>query len=164
MPYFSKFPLMGYTANNNIDYDVVTDITRRVALSNQIKANFSVYDEYDIKDGETPEHVSHKFYDTTDYHWVILLLNDVIDPRYEWVMPQDVLYRYCESKYANAFAIHHYVDIDTDLIVDSDFPGATSVSNYQYEEALNETRRRIKILKPEYIVGIAAEFDRLINE
>tara|TARA_R110000868_G_scaffold332780_3_gene593742 strand:- start:385 stop:879 length:495 start_codon:yes stop_codon:yes gene_type:complete len=163
MAYFLKFPLVGYTANNNIDYDIATDITKRVALSDAVKANFSVYDEYDVKDGETPELVSYKFYDTTEYHWVILMLNDIIDPRYEWVMPQDVLQRYCDSKYANAFGIHHYVDIDTGLIVDDDFPGATSVSNYVYEEEINESRRRIKILKPEYITGISTEFDRLIN-
>lgn len=162
MPYFMKFPLMGYTANNNIDFDVVTDITKRVALSEAIKENFSVYDEYDIKDGETPELVSYRFYNTTEYHWVVLMLNNIIDPRFEWVMSQDNLMRYCQTKYANPYSIHHYVS-DVGLIVDSDFSGATSVSNYQYEEDINETRRRIKILKPEYIAGIAAEFDRLIN-
>jgi hypothetical protein len=162
MAYFMKFPLMGYTANNNIDFDIVTDITKRVALSEAIKENFSVYDEYDIKDGETPEIVSYRFYNTTDYHWVVLMLNNIIDPRFEWVMSQDNLMRYCQTKYANLYDIHHYVS-GAGLIVDSDFPGATSVSNYQYEEDINESRRRIKMLKPEYISSIAAEFDRLIN-
>ncbi len=37
------------------------------------------------------------------------------------------------------------------------------VTNYLYEQELNESKRRIKILKPQYVSLIVEEFNRLVN-
>jgi hypothetical protein len=37
------------------------------------------------------------------------------------------------------------------------------ISNYDYEEALNDAKRSIKIIKPEYYPQIMAEFDQLTD-
>lgn len=172
MAYFNKFPLLAYTANNNIDYTVVTDVTKRIVVSNEIKNNYVIYDEYDVKDGETPEVLSHKVYGSTEFHWVILLINEVIDPRYDWVLSSSALQDYVETKYgsANTSAIHHYVSSDgSGIVVDSDYTnpvnGATAVavSNFDYEASQNENKRRIRLLKPSYLSGFVTEFEKLIN-
>jgi len=65
MAYFNRFPLTPYFSNNNIDYSIVTDITRRLAVRDEIKQLYTVYDEYDVSDDETPEIVSFNLYGTT---------------------------------------------------------------------------------------------------
>lgn len=168
--YFAKFPLTAYIASDNVNFSVVTDITRRVAVSNSIKENFSLYDEYDIQEGDTPEILAYNLYNNTNYHWIILLLNDIIDPRFEWPLTQSQLVRYAIDKYGSEeaiYEIHHYEASTTDTtVVDSDdenFPDKVSVSNMDYEISKNEEKRRIKILKPNYISSFVTEFEKKIN-
>jgi len=110
MTYFTRFPLLPYTQDNYTTFNVVTDVLRRIAVSEQMKNNYTIYDEYDVGDGETPEIVSHRFYGTPDYHWVVLLINDILDPRYDWPLTAEQLYNYAVSKYGedNVNAVHHY--------------------------------------------------------
>jgi hypothetical protein len=168
--YFAKFPLISYVYSNNTDYNVVTDITRRVAVIESIKQNFSLYDEYDIQEGDTPEILAYNLYRDTQYHWIILILNDIIDPRFDWPLTQEQLVRYATNKYGSEeaiYEIHHYEASVTDsTIVDSDddnFPEKISVSNMDYEIKKNEEKRRIKILKPNYISSFITEFENKIN-
>lgn len=155
--YFNFFPLTYYSFDKGITAKVITNITLRAVLDQQIKDNLSLYDEYDIRDGETPEIVSDRFYGTTLYHWLILHVNDILDPRYEWPLSTNNLINYCQSKYDNIYATHHYED-SNGVIVNSDYVGATSVSNFQYEDRLNEAKRRIKVLKPAYVSTITSDF------
>jgi len=81
--YFSNFPKIVYDFDltSGVDYKVVTDITRNVRLRKQILENISLYDYYDIAEGETPEIISEKIYGTPYYHWVIMLVNQ----RYDYI-------------------------------------------------------------------------------
>ena len=58
---------------------------------------------------------------------------------------------------ANRNAVRHYVY--DGLIVNSDYPGATSVSNADYEYARNERKARIKLIKPSLLQQILREYD-----
>lgn len=121
MSYFNRFPLLAYSANNNAVVNIVSDVLRRVTVDKKTKENLVIFDEYDIQDGETPELVSYKFYDTTDYHWVILLVNDILDPRFGWPLTDEQLYTYTANKYgaANVNAVKHYVAAEgSDIVVD----------------------------------------------
>jgi hypothetical protein len=171
MGYFSKFPLTGVFASDNVNFTIVTDITKRVAIKNYIKTNFSIFDEYDIQESDTPEILAYNLYGSTEYHWIILLMNDIIDPRFEWPLTQEQLVRYARNKYGETdeeiYATHHYeADIDDSTIVDFDdenFPNKVSISNMDYEININETKRRIKILKPQYVAQLNQEFEKIIN-
>ena len=47
--------------------------------------NVSVFlTPYLVNDGETPEMISYKVYENSQYHWVILHINNIINPRTEW--------------------------------------------------------------------------------
>jgi hypothetical protein len=121
MSYFNRFPLLAYAANNNAVVNIVSDVLRRVTVDKKTKENLVIFDEYDIQDGETPELVSYKFYDTTDYHWVILIVNDILDPRFAWPLTDEQLYTYTANKYgtANVNATKHYVVSEgSDIVVD----------------------------------------------
>ena len=82
MSYFSKFPYVSTYQDGQ--YLVVRDFFRRIGLSEKFKINTIFLENYLVMDGETPDLVSAKFYETPKYHWIILLVNEMIDPRTEW--------------------------------------------------------------------------------
>ena len=105
--FFSDFPTTAYTLDDYGSQQVVVDIFRRVLFSKEYKDNSSYYEKYDVIDGETPEEVSFRFYGTTSFHWLILMVNDIIDPRFEWPLSENNLVKNTESKYGgkqNIFA------------------------------------------------------------
>ena len=119
----------------------------------------------DVKEGETPERLADKFYGDSNYHWVILHVNEIIDPRFDWPLTTYQLEQYVGSKYgvANVQATHHWEDGSGNW-VNNTYPSATAISNYVYEEDLNEDKRRIKILKPRYLAAVETEFDNKIKQ
>ena len=108
--YFKSFPYTFYSLDNATTVQVVTNITNRITLSEETKNNLSLYDEYDIKDGETPELVADKFYSNPELHWLILHYNDILDPRFDWPLDTNNLNRYLTGRYNDVNAVHHYED------------------------------------------------------
>ena len=154
-----------YTLDDGVSAQVVQDILRRVKFSDELKSNNAFFDQYDIKDGETPEMVALRFYRDPQYHWVVLLANDIVDPRFDWPMTQTNLVEYCKTKYGDSslYSTHHYVNA-AGYEVNSNDPEAASVSNFQYEDEINESKRRIKILKGEVVSEVVSNFETLINQ
>lgn len=141
---------------------LMTDVTRNIRFRRDVLANVTVFDEYDIKDGETPEILAEKIYGNAEYHWIIMLANDRYDYRSDFPLQYVDLQRYIDDKYGNqADAVHHYVNAKG-YRVDSDASGAVSVSNRQYEEELNESKRRIKIISPNLINTIIKNYKDLL--
>ena len=162
--YFKNFPKFLY------DYDikgerrafVVTDITRNVRFRRDVLANISVYDEYDVRDGETPEIVAERFYGNAEYHWVVMLANQRFDYREDWVKDYYSLSSFIVDKYGTeADGVHHYEDAKGH-VVPSDYPGAVSISNRQYEEDLNEQKRRIRLVSPNLLNKILTNYEQLL--
>lgn len=154
--YFDQFPKTYYTFDN-VNATLITNFMARVALSDELKNNVMLYDPYTIIDGETPEIVADKTYGDPQLHWVILLTNDIVDPRYDWCLSQEHLFSMCSGKYSNVYGVHHYEDAKG-FIVDSNFPGAVSISNFDYEDKLNESKRMIKIMNQNLVKEFIKEF------
>lgn len=110
MSYFEKFPKIVYTLDEYRTGQIVPDILRRTKFISELTSNFAYFDEYDVKDGETPEIVADLFYNNPTLHWVILQTNEIIDPRFDWPLSTKNLLEYTRGKYANINAIHHYED------------------------------------------------------
>lgn len=160
MTYFSNFgtTLYSFDGRNAI---LITDFMRRVAIPKSVKENLALYELYDIEDGETPEMVADKFYKSPELHWIVLALNEIIDPRFDWCLSQENLVKVCQSKYANIYGVHHYED-PTGLVVDSNYPGAYPVSNYEYENRRNEDRRHIRVLSSQFVGEFIQQFEKEI--
>lgn len=165
MAYFAKFPLLGYTLDNGATYNIVSDILRRISVNPETKENYSLFEEYTIRDGETPEVVSFKFYNDAQYHWVILILNDIIDPRFDWPLTGEQLFDYVSNKYSgNISGIKHYtITVDNKIVVDSDYVDAYPVNNLTYESDINEEKRNIKVLRAKFLPAFLTEFEALVN-
>ena len=100
--YFANFPKIVYDfdLSNGTDYRVITDITKNVRFRKNILENITLYDYYDIADGETPEIISEKVYGTPYYHWVIMLANQRYDYINDFPLSQLELDTYLTSKYS----------------------------------------------------------------
>ena len=150
------------TVKRSTKYILMTDITRNIRFRRDVLANVTIYDEYDIVEGETPEIVAEKVYGNAEYHWIVMLTNDIYDYKSDWPLEYGVLQDYVVHKYGDqADADHHWIDSRGNW-VDSDSPGATSVSNRQYEESVNESKRRIKLVSPNLISTILNDYKDLV--
>ena len=110
--YFANFPKIVYDfdTTSGTNYQIVTDITRNVRFRKMILENISLYDYYDMKEGETPEIVSEKIYGTPYYHWVIMLANQRYDYINDFPVSQLELDALVEQRYGinKIEHIHHY--------------------------------------------------------
>ena len=123
--YFNYFPKTVYFLDNTNNADVVTNITSRFGFEKSFKNNTSVYYEYDIQDSDTPEIIASKFYGDSEKHWVVLMINDIVDPQFDWPLDQRTIISYIDEKYlANASVgqsgttwaqanIHSYYKVET---------------------------------------------------
>ena len=168
--YFQNFPTISYDAVGNGNSQLVTDILTRVVVRKSIRDTQSLFSKYDVFDWETPESVSLDVYGKSDYHWVVLMFNKYFDRYYEWPMPIQILQKYVSDKYTNPNAIHHYEtsqssgDTNVKIKVEvADVPTATPVTNYEYEQDLNDARKQIQLLQPGYLPTFISDFRRLVT-
>ena len=176
--YFSQFPTIYYDAVGNSDPKVVTHLLKRVALHSKASESIALFDTYDVRNGETPEMIAHKYYDDAEYHWVILLVNNITDRYHQWPMNTRQFLAHLAERYDNVDAVHHYeidqvsgdtsvkinigianIDIDGNTIAD-----ATLITNREYEEEKQDVLRKIRLLDPEYLEQFVEEFERLVSE
>ena len=230
--YFQNFPYTYYSLDNVKTVQLVTEITNRAVISDEVKTNLSLYDEYDIKDGETPELVADRFYNNPELHWIVLQYNEIIDPRFDWPLSTNDLNNYVAGKYVSVNGVHHYEDSSAnytngnvlllsanefgnlninDAIVNNTNTGTgyvtvkhsnsnvcvtvttggfitgdvirlatnsfitsnvtstvvlsgTPVTNLNYEDTVNESKRRIKILKASYVDAVVRDFKKKLGE
>ena len=94
MSYFSKFPL---TKRN--DGNSVVDITRKAKLKVSNSRSATAYLPYTVKEGEKPEDVAYYYYDDPEMAWLVLSVNDIIDPYTQWPKTQALLNSYIMKQY-----------------------------------------------------------------
>ena len=175
--YFSKFPLTVYDIKGDKNYKLLPDIMRRVKLRSGIAAGRYTFDSYDVRNNENPEDVAFKYYGDAEYHWVILLTNNITDRYYQWPLTQPQFDAFLTDKYGKGSedAVHHYELAQTSgpttsrddshmLEVNSDTDGATSISNRQYEERVQDKIRQIKLLDRKFLDAFVEEFFALIKK
>jgi hypothetical protein len=205
--YFNYFPKTLYTSDTETGV-VVTNIIARFAFEKSYRENSAVYYEYDIQDSDTPEIIAHKMYGNSERHWIVLMMNEIVDPQYDWPLDQRTVISYINDKYtANASAgqtgiswaqqnTHSYYKIETrttdstgnkiekKLQIDSNTytnlietttnlnlqdgnaitvkVGKETKSYYDYEIELNESKRTIKLIKPEFVSALENELIRVL--
>ena len=99
--FFNYYPKIYYTlSNNSTSLDTITNITSRFAFQESLKKNSSVFYQYIIQDGDKPEILAHKYYGNSEYHWVILLFNNLIDPYFDWPLDSTSFNDWVNAKYS----------------------------------------------------------------
>jgi hypothetical protein len=104
--FFDDFPQIAYSLDNGRSVQIITDILRRVILSKEFKTTSAFFEEYEVLEGETPEDVSYRFYGTQRLHWLVLMVNDIINPRFEWPITGEQMYRQVERIYGEKQSVY----------------------------------------------------------
>ena len=171
--FFNAFPLILVDPKREGETKIVTNLLRRVALRAKVKTNTAIFDTYDVKEGDSPENIAFKMYGDTEYHWIVMLMNDITDRYHDWPLTTPQFLSYLKEKYTDPNATHHYeisqssgnttvkINVGT---VNTDYPSATAVTNFEYEEAEQNKKRQIRLLNPAYVNLITDEFKRLMKE
>ena len=171
--YFNMIPKIYYDSKANDKYDLLTNLMTRVKLRTDIKNDIFDYDYYNVIDGETPEIIAHKYYDNPELHWTILVANDIIDYYEDWPMTVQRFEEFVKDKYANPQDIHHYeisqTSGDTTITINvgmntTDYESASAISNYTYEQRLQDKKRQIRLIGQNHIKQFVDEFRSKIDE
>jgi len=173
--YFTRFPKGQYIIPGTKDYKLVSDLWRRVKIRDKIKNEASLYSEYFVADGERPETIAERHFGSPELHWIILITNDVTDGFHGWPLSFTAFEEFVNDKYDIPGAIHHYervqssgpqTSIDYSHLIEcnSTDPGAQAVSNREYEQREQDSKRQIRLLHKSFLGDFIAEFDNLIQE
>ena len=176
--YFRSFEKGYYDLKGNGNEKLVTDLMTRVKVREKIVNEASLYDKYEVPSGERPEDTAFKHFGSSQYHWVVLLTNNITDAYYDWPMSDQTFETFIRDKYSNPDGIHHYEvttssgkttgdgpdDYSHKIEVNSDASGAQSVSNREYEQRLQDSKRTINLLNPEYLTTFIEEFNNLVRK
>ena len=159
------------------DYILMKNIFIRGKLRDDLQNVFTIFNKYEIEDDERPDQVADELYGDPFLDWVVLITANIINFQNQWPLTQQQLYDYVENKYgvAKINATKYYktreirrksdntLILPADLRVGKDFSipdpdtignilyPATGVTNYEWETSLNDDKRLIYVLRPEYL-------------
>ena len=171
--YFNSFPVILYDSKGDDNFKIVTNLLRRVAIRTKVKANTALFDTYEVREGESPESIAWKLYGDVDYHWIVLMMNDITDRYHEWPLSTPQFLSFLSEKYSDPNGTHHYEISQTSgetttkiNIGDSnaDYPVATEITNFEYEESEQNKKRQIRLLDPRYVGKFTEEFKLIMAE
>lgn len=143
--YFDNFDKIYYdfTINGKKQSSIVTNILKNVRIRKQVLSNITVFDQYIIRDGESPEFIAEKVYGRADYHWAIMLANDMYDYLNDFPLPERSMSKMILDKYgpnvqvngvyvSGPNAIHHYeATVDGKIyVVSKEIEGSTNRETY----------------------------------
>lgn len=98
MGYFDFFPKVGYKLEDG-NATAVKNILTRVRILDSAKDTQSTFLDYTIRDGERPETIANRVYGRSDYHWIILMFNEIHDPYFSWPLNDNQLDDQVEKLY-----------------------------------------------------------------
>jgi len=192
MGYFRELPNLRYPSFlpekiSSLDYIEVKNIFRRVKLRDDLQNYFTVFDQYEIPMSARPDNVAEDLYGNAQFDWVILTIAGILNVRNEWPLSNYDLYNYANNKYGESLNSTRFFEttevkdsngrliLPKGKVVDSNFtipkpgtPTATlnpvvGISNYEYETRLNEEKRKIFVLKEEYLQQFLSDMRQIMT-
>lgn len=86
------------------DNFLITDIFKRISFSDSFKNSSFVF-EYTIKDEDNIMSMSQNYYNTTEYVWYILSINDIQNYFKEYPIKNNIINEFIEDKYPTSSLI-----------------------------------------------------------
>lgn len=189
MPHFFKhFPSVSYdmlTKGNK--KDLVTNPLARYKILDTLRNLSAVYYTHNVAEGQSAQFIARQYYDDETLDWVIFIVNDIIDPYYDWPLDYRDFNNYVKGKYGTVETAmntnHHYEYVyqeksilfdgtvvpeklyEVDLTTYNTLPVSSrrAISSYTYEERKNDAKREIKILKRSYLSALLDETERVFR-
>lgn len=191
MNYFRNLPDILYPSldrgSSSHDFTRIKNFFKRAYIPEQLLSQYTAFEDYKIIGDDRPDVVSHKYYNNSNYDWIIFITNNIQNVRSEWPMTQSDLNKYLLDKYTEQelSQVHHYettevrnsenhvilktgirvapnyvfkyteqVGNDTEIVT---LNPVVEITNYEYEINLNDDKRTILLLRPEYISIVERE-------
>ena len=179
--YFRAIPSTSYDiwGTEPRNYQSVTNIMKRVKFKPEVLEDISEYYPYIVRDGERPDIISYNQYDTVAFAYLIILINDVQDPIFDWPLSTQQFEQFIANKYGSLDSAmtttKNYYQIvraevprtgtservpEVKFIVDEttynslDQTLRTSQTNYDWEDELNNDKKEIRLISPDFIHDI----------
>ena len=175
------------------EYIKVKNLFRRGFLREDIFQDLSFFTKYQIKGDDRPDNVAFKLYEDDTLDWLILICNNIQNIHTEWPLSQIDFDEYLLEKYGTFDAIyngvHHYettevknssevIIVPAGLQVESTFSikyfdesqeqyftqsPVKTVTNFDYENEIENNKRNIFTLKPEYISLVKDDLESMMT-
>jgi len=184
--FFSNYPRIAYDisgTNSTVPhYTVAVNLMIRNKLRDAVANDVTVYYPYIIPEGMRPDVLSYQYYGDTIYTWAIFLVNNIVDPYWEWPLSYKDFRSYMITKYGSIETsksqIHHYeytartraektgtsdpvpaykLEIDYQTYTETAIDEREIIYSYGYEKDLNESKREIELIDAAFIGNIQDE-------
>ena len=175
------------------NYTQVKNFFKKGKLREDLFQDLTVFEKYNILGDDRPDNVADQIYGDPTLDWVVLLSNNIVNIYNEWPLNQQAFENYVLDKYgtvAKLDEIHHY---ESNEVKDSSgviiFPKGVKVSagqsvsyfeplsdeqvtvnpvskavtNYQYEQSVNDKKRRIFLIKPIYLNVVFDDLEEMMQ-
>lgn len=176
--YFQPFQTIDYDIKKNGKKTTMTNIFLRFKIVEAFKKQQAVYYNYSVKDNERADIIAFKYYEDASLDWIIYLINDIVDPQFDWPLDRRSFENFIIKKYGSLSAAysetHHYEQIlqqqqvlfdgtiipektiQVDLTTYNSLAEADRklITSYAYEEQLNEDKREIKLLSTDFVFNL----------
>lgn len=181
--YFSDLPDLKYALSvnraGNTQNIIIKDFFHLMKVRDDIMRESTLYNMYNVINGERPENISYKEYGDEQYYWVILQINNIVDYYNQWPLSTYEFEKFIIKKYGsweNAGKIRHfetertmlppegeYILCPEGLVVPQVFSindiyiETNAISYAEYEERLNKRKSEIFVLKKAYLLDYIRE-------
>ena len=175
------------------DYSVVKNFFKRGKLREDIFQDLTFFTKFIVEGDDRPDNVADKVYNDPTLDWVILLSNNITNVQSEWPLSQSDFHTYITDKYDEETlysGIHHYesrevkttdgsiiiprgerVGVGQSVSYYDDALGqhvratdvAFPVTNFTYEEKLNNDKRNIFVLKSSYLNIVFDDLEEIME-
>ena len=187
-----RYPSFLPDKNSSLEFVETKNLFRRIKLRDDFKNIFTLFDKFEIPEGLRPDTVAEGLYGSDELDWVVLITAGITNVRNQWPLSSKEIYDYSFDKYGTDLDNPRYwvtreikdskgkLIMAKDNVVDPDFSitfydtglsinvtksgveARTAVSNYEYETLLNDKKRNIFILKPEFLQQFLNDFRDLM--
>tara|TARA_R100001591_G_scaffold7175_1_gene13527 strand:- start:781 stop:1356 length:576 start_codon:yes stop_codon:yes gene_type:complete len=189
MPYlFRSFPKVNYSLKKNKNFELLTNITLRFKVRDIIKNRTAIYFDYVVKDSDRPDIIASKYYDDPTLDWIIFLVNDIVDPYYDWPLSDESFDSYMRTLYGSTaeakstvFEYRKIINnqsvrfdgkiipkrtVVVDLNTYNSLPATDreQISAYDYYFEQNVEKRKIKILDKQFVSSLVREVDLIFSD
>ena len=174
------------------DYIRVKNLFRRGFLREDIFQDLTFFTKYQVRGDDRPDNVAFEIYKDSTLDWLVLTANNIVNIQDEWPIPNSVFDELMTERYGSyenlIGGIHHYetvevkdardvVIVNKGLQVESTYSvtffderagdmktvaPTIPITNYQYEQKINEAKRNIYLLKPKYLQVVRDDLEDLM--
>ena len=159
LSYFTKYQIVGNDRPDNVALEVYgdEDLDWVVLISNNI---LNIQSEWPLEQSVFDTFLIEKYddYDTIYNGIHHYESNEIRDSSNNIIFPKGIRFQNTES---NDFKYYDFA-IDQEVLIDfQNF--ATPVTNYEYEEEINDEKRNIFLLKSEYLTIVFNDLDEIMK-